>query len=60
MSRIGKRPIPIPKDVELKLDENFLIVKGPKGELKRKVHPKIKLEIDGERSFRWIKISLIC
>lgn len=49
MSRLGKRPIPIPKDVEVKLDGDFLIVKGPKGELKRRVHPKVQVDIDGGR-----------
>lgn len=47
MSRIGKRPIPIPKDVEVKLEGDFLRVKGPKGELKRRVHPKVQVNMDG-------------
>lgn len=33
MSRIGKRPIPVPKGVEIKLEERRLSVKGPKGNL---------------------------
>jgi large subunit ribosomal protein L6 len=48
MSRIGKKPIFIPKDVEVKSEGNFLIVKGPKGELKRKIHPKVRLDVDGD------------
>ena len=48
MSRIGKRPIPIPKDVEVKLEGGLLTVKGPKGELKRQVHPKVQVDMDGD------------
>ncbi len=47
MSRIGKRPIPIPKDVEVKFDGDLIVVKGPKGELKRRVHPKIRVDSKG-------------
>ncbi len=33
MSRIGKRPIPLPDKVEAKIDGQKVSVKGPKGEL---------------------------
>ncbi len=33
MSRIGKKPIIVPKDVETSMKANILTVKGPKGEL---------------------------
>ncbi len=33
MSRIGKKPVPIPSGVEVKIDGNTVIVKGPKGQL---------------------------
>ncbi len=45
MSRIGKKPIEIPNEVEVKLDGDLLVVKGPKGELKIEIHPNIKIEI---------------
>ncbi len=41
MSRIGKRPIPIPKKVEIKIDRQHIVVKGPKGELERVLPTKI-------------------
>ena len=44
MSRIGKRPIPIPKKVEIKIDGQHIAVKGPKGELERLLPTKILLE----------------
>ena len=46
MSRIGKMPISIPKDVKVDLDKNILTVKGPKGELNRTVHSKVSLLIE--------------
>ena len=43
MSRIGKQPIPIPQGVEVKIDFPLLTVNGPKGELKRNIHPKVQI-----------------
>ncbi len=45
MSRIGKKPIPVPKGVEVKLDGSKVHVKGPKGALERSVHASMKLEM---------------
>jgi len=41
MSRIGKKPVDIPAGVEVKLDNNSIAVKGPKGQLARDLHPKM-------------------
>jgi large subunit ribosomal protein L6 len=46
MSRIGKKPIPIPKGVTIDLKDDQLSVKGPKGGLQRKIHPKVSLKLD--------------
>ncbi len=35
MSRIGKRPIPVPAKVEVAIDGTKVVVKGPKGQLSR-------------------------
>ena len=48
MSRIGKQPIPIIKDVEVKINGDMVTVKGPKGVLERRIHKKIGVEINGE------------
>ena len=45
MSRIGKRPIEIPKGVNVSKDGNMINVKGPKGELQQIVHSNISVEI---------------
>jgi large subunit ribosomal protein L6 len=46
MSRIGRMPIPIPKEVKVELKDSFLTVKGPKGELRCKIHPKVKVDVE--------------
>ena len=38
MSRIGKKPVPVPAGVTVTLDGHAVTVKGPKGELKRTLH----------------------
>ena len=48
MSRVGKKPIPIPKGVEVKLKGDTITVKGPKGNLERRVHPKVQVNIDSD------------
>lgn len=46
MSRIGKKPVTIPKDVTITLGkDNVVTVKGPKGELKQAVDRDITVEI---------------
>jgi len=45
MSRIGKKIIEIPEGIEVKLDENKIVVKGQKGELSQKICPEIRVEV---------------
>lgn len=35
MSRIGKKPVQLPKNVSVKIDKNNIIVEGPKGKLEQ-------------------------
>lgn len=47
MSRIGKLPITLPKGVTLVVSPaNEVTVKGPKGELKQRIDPDIKVKIE--------------
>lgn len=48
MSRVGKKPISVPAGVEVKIENEAVIVKGPKGELKQELHPRIKVAKDEE------------
>ena len=41
MSRIGRLPLAIPSGVNVDLDGNSVRVKGPKGELRRTLHPRV-------------------
>lgn len=45
MSRIGRKPIPIAKGVNVAKKDGLVTVKGPKGELSAKVHPDIGIEV---------------
>ena len=47
MSRIGGAPIPVPPKVQVTwTDENFVTVKGPKGELSYQVDPELTLKLE--------------
>lgn len=41
MSRVGRLPIPVPKEVTIKIENGVVTVKGPKGELRRSLNPDI-------------------
>lgn len=45
MSRIGKKPVVVPKGVTLTLTGNNVKVKGPKGELENSFHQNMTLEL---------------
>jgi len=47
MSRIGKKPIPVPKGVTVKIDGSVLDVQGPKGKLRQAIPPGIVFEQKG-------------
>lgn len=43
MSRIGKRPIPVPKNVTVTITDQQVAVKGPKGELSRVLPSEVEV-----------------
>jgi len=47
-SRVGKRPISVPKGVEVTFDATTVKLKGPKGNLQRKLPPMVGLKREGE------------
>lgn len=47
MSRIGKKPIPVPKGVTVSVKPKGVEVKGPKGTLLQQVPPGVKFELQG-------------
>ena len=48
MSRIGRKPIPIPSGVEVTLNGTHVTVKGPKGTLERDLVPDITVAQEGD------------
>jgi large subunit ribosomal protein L6 len=46
MSRIGKRPVPLPAGVTATLQGRTLTVKGPKGEASRLLHPEMAIAVE--------------
>lgn len=47
MSRVGKKPIEVPNDVEVTLGDVEYGVKGPKGTLAVKAHPHVTVDREG-------------
>ena len=45
MSRIDKKPVTVPQGVTLDLKGSEVAVKGPKGELRRTLHPEMRLAL---------------
>ncbi|MBP1933040.1 50S ribosomal protein L6 [Ammoniphilus resinae] len=49
MSRIGKKPVTIPAGVTVTVDDNFVTVKGPKGQLSRQFSKDLTINVaEGE------------
>ncbi|MCL2530295.1 MAG: 50S ribosomal protein L6 [Coriobacteriia bacterium] len=48
MSRIGKQPVPVPAGVEVKIEDQLVTVKGPKGELSHEFLPEVRVLQDGD------------
>src|SRR5688572_33030844 len=46
MSRIGKKPVPLPKGVSAQIDGHKITVKGPKGEISRSLHEEMALALE--------------
>ena len=46
MSRIGKKPVQIPAGVEVAVEGNKIIVKGPKGTLEQDFYEKLTIEVE--------------
>ena len=70
MSRIGKKPIPIPKGVTVKVELDVVEVQGPKGKLRQMVPPGVvfameegtlvaKLQSEELRRFHGLARSLV-
>jgi large subunit ribosomal protein L6 len=46
LSRIGKRPVELPKGVTASIAQNKIEIKGPKGQLSRVLPPNVDVKVD--------------
>lgn len=57
MSRIGKLPIIIPDDIYVYLNSNYIIVRGPQGELKKNLVKELSFTLTKENNKSMLFIS---
>jgi large subunit ribosomal protein L6 len=50
-SRVGKRPVPLPKGVTATVNAGKIDVKGPKGQLSRPLTPNVKVKTENNELF---------
>ncbi|MGQ9496854.1 MAG: 50S ribosomal protein L6 [Desulfotomaculales bacterium] len=49
MSRVGKKPVDIPRGVDIKVEGNTITVKGPRGQLRRELPARVSVAVqDGK------------
>ena len=51
MSRIGKKPIPIPQGVKVVVEAPVVRVSGPKGNLSQSLNPGVALSVENDKVF---------
>lgn len=47
LSRIGRKPIPVPDGVEVEIRYGGVTVKGPRGTLNQNYHPEVIVKVEG-------------
>lgn len=47
MSRIGRKPIPVPAGVDITIEPGLVTVKGPKGQLSERIHRDMTVTQEG-------------
>jgi len=57
MSRIGKKPVPVPEGVTVEVNGQDIKVKGPKGELSMVVHGDVSVDIQDAETGKVIKLD---
>ncbi len=48
MSRIGRKPIPVPAGVTVAIEPELVTINGPKGELRERIHHDMTVAQEGE------------
>ncbi len=57
MSRIGRKPLIIPEKVKIDIDADLVEVEGPKGKLKQKINPLVKIEMKEKKELVVVKLN---
>ena len=47
MSRVGKKPVPLPQGVDVQVEPGHVRVSGPKGALEQAIHPDMHVVVEG-------------
>ncbi len=59
MSRIGKQVIIIPEKVDVKINDSFIEVSGPKGKLSQRLVPDTQIKIEEKDGVKQIIVSVL-
>ncbi|MGC8976059.1 MAG: 50S ribosomal protein L6 [Candidatus Ratteibacteria bacterium] len=51
MARLGKKPIQIPDKVNVKVENNFVTVEGPKGKLTQEIFPNLSVFVEDNKIY---------
>lgn len=46
MSRVGRKPVPLPNGVDITIDGPLVSVAGPNGQLQQRIHPDLHIAVD--------------
>src|SRR3989338_3413952 len=58
MSRLGKLPVKIPDGTEVTIQNDFVAVKGPQGELRQTLHRLVKAAVVTDETGRSLTVSV--
>ena len=60
MSRIGRKPVVIPKGVTLTQKAGQFSVKGPKGELAKQIPDGVTMKLEGDKVTIFFEVKGLC
>lgn len=59
MSRLGRKPVPIPDGVKVSLNDKAVKAEGPKGSLEYKLPANVKVKIDEQKKLVFVETTYI-
>lgn len=58
MSRVGKKPVVVPNGVDVTIDGNTVLVKGPKGQLSEHLNEAVAIELVENDGVKTVNVSV--